>query len=109
MPSALKIRQGQRSQIHQLSHRAAFSRHNFRPAIIANGGRAELQRCASRKQVWYLSSFSNMEFNPYYDQERPVQSPIQSWALVMTEQRLLDKDREALAEKQRAVAPTPKF
>jgi hypothetical protein len=60
-------------------------------------------------QVWYLSSFSKMEFAPYSNQEPSVQSPIPSWALIISEPRFLDKDREALVEKQRAVAPTPKF
>jgi hypothetical protein len=60
-------------------------------------------------QVWYLSDFSKMEFAPYSDQERSAQSPIPSWALIMSEPRLLEKDRDALVEKQRAAAPTPKL
>ena len=60
-------------------------------------------------QVWHLSNFSTMEFTGYSDQQRPAQPPIPSWALIISEPRLLEKDRDALVEKQRAVAPTPKF
>jgi hypothetical protein len=60
-------------------------------------------------QVWHLSNSSAMEFAPYSDQQRPAQSPIPSWALIISEPRLLDKDREALVDKQRAIAPPPKF
>jgi hypothetical protein len=60
-------------------------------------------------QVWHLSNSSTMEFTGYSDQQRPAQSPIPSWALIISEPRFLDKDREALVDKQRAVAPPPKF
>lgn len=60
-------------------------------------------------QIWYLSNSSTMEFAPYSNEERSAQSPIPSWALIISEPRFLDKDRDALVEKQRAIAPTPKF
>jgi hypothetical protein len=60
-------------------------------------------------QIWYLSNASKMEFGPYSDQERSAQSPIPSWVLIISEPRYLDKDRDALVEKQRAAAPPPKF
>jgi len=60
-------------------------------------------------QVWHLSNYSTMEFGPYSGEPRSANSPIPSWVLIINEPRFLDKDRDALVEKQRAAAPPPKF
>ncbi|MGY4435078.1 hypothetical protein ACVWWO_007555 [Bradyrhizobium sp. F1.13.1] len=60
-------------------------------------------------QVWHLSDSSTMEFGSYSSEPRSAQSPIPSWVLIINEPQLLDKDQEALADKQRAAVPTPKF
>lgn len=60
-------------------------------------------------QVWHLSDSSTMEFGSYSSEPRSAQSPIPSWVLIINEPRFLDQDQDALADKQRAAVPTPKF
>ncbi|WP_426611347.1 hypothetical protein [Bradyrhizobium sp. McL0616] len=60
-------------------------------------------------QVWHLSDSSTMEFGSYFSESRSAQSPIPSWVLIVNEPQLLDRDQDALADKQRAAVPTPKF
>jgi hypothetical protein len=60
-------------------------------------------------QVWHLSNSSTMELGPISGEPRSANSPIPSWVLIVNEPRFLDQDQDALAAKQRAAAPTPKF
>lgn len=60
-------------------------------------------------QVWHLSDSSTMELGQYSSEPRSANSPIPSWVLIINEPRFLDQDQDALADKQRAAAPTPKF
>lgn len=50
-----------------------------------------------------------MEFGSYANEPRSAQSPIPSWVLIINEPQFLDKDQEALADKQRAAVPAPRF
>lgn len=60
-------------------------------------------------QVWHLSNSSTMELGQYSSEPRSANSPIPSWVLIINEPRFLDQDQDALADKQRAAAPPPKF
>jgi hypothetical protein len=60
-------------------------------------------------QVWHLSNSSTMELGPASSEPRPANSSIPSWVLFINEPRFLDQDQDALAAKQRAAAPPPKF
>ncbi|TQF27459.1 hypothetical protein UNPF46_30845 [Bradyrhizobium sp. UNPF46] len=60
-------------------------------------------------RIWHLSNSSTMELNQYSSEPRSANSPVPSWVLTINEPRFLDQDQDALADKQRAAAPPPKF
>ncbi|WP_027529647.1 hypothetical protein [Bradyrhizobium sp. WSM3983] len=60
-------------------------------------------------EVWHLSDSSTMQLGSYSGEPRSVNSPIPTWVLIISEPQFLDKDRDALVEKQRAAVPPPKF